>query len=210
MSIQKNILCPTINPNQGESYKERILQNTRIKEDLSHNETSSKPSRCCLKHVRIVWLTDDFRHHHFRLFTTVIFLCVILLICFFLLVQRKFAFWGVPATTSSVQTKPKMSSSGLDLESQQHTVLLIPRNSPRERWRHGFSLSLQERNLIHKADDNGSLAFLRSVSVSTSTSYYSTVTSLDDDIEEAISSSSLYLLPYGSIYLLYIWVYTHE
>ena len=30
-----------LNPNQGESYKERTLQNTQLKKDLSYKETSS-------------------------------------------------------------------------------------------------------------------------------------------------------------------------
>ena len=34
-------LHPTINPNQEDSYKERIPQNTRIKENLSYKEISS-------------------------------------------------------------------------------------------------------------------------------------------------------------------------
>nr|XP_023887495.1 putative calcium-transporting ATPase 13, plasma membrane-type isoform X2 [Quercus suber]POE67329.1 calcium-transporting atpase 12, plasma membrane-type [Quercus suber] len=74
-----------------------------------------------------------------------------------------------------------LTSSGLDLESQQ-TGLLTPRNPPRERWRTVF-LRLHERNLIHIADDNGSLAFLRSLSLCTS--YYSAPTSFDDDTREA-------------------------
>ncbi|XP_030969370.1 putative calcium-transporting ATPase 13, plasma membrane-type isoform X2 [Quercus lobata] len=74
-----------------------------------------------------------------------------------------------------------LTGSGLDLESQQ-TVLLTPRNPPRERWRAVF-LRLHERNLIHTADDRGSLAFLRSLS--SRTSYYSTFTSFDDDTREA-------------------------
>uniref|UniRef100_A0A7N2LT81 Cation-transporting P-type ATPase C-terminal domain-containing protein n=1 Tax=Quercus lobata TaxID=97700 RepID=A0A7N2LT81_QUELO len=75
-----------------------------------------------------------------------------------------------------------LTSSGLDLESQQ-TVLLTPRNPPRERWRRAVFLSLHERNLIHRADDRGSLAFLRSLS--SCTSYYSAFTSFDDDTREA-------------------------
>ncbi|KAL0012129.1 hypothetical protein SO802_007237 [Lithocarpus litseifolius] len=74
-----------------------------------------------------------------------------------------------------------LTSSGLDLESQQ-TVLLTPRNPPRERWRTLF-LSLHERNLIHRANDNRSLAFLRSLS--SCTSYYSAFTSFNDDTREA-------------------------
>ena len=81
-----------------------------------------------------------------------------------------------------------LTSSGLDLESQ-HTVLLMPRNPPRESWHEGF-LSLHEQNLIHRADDRGSLAFLRSLS--SRTSYYSTFTSFDDDTREAVSSSSIF------------------
>ena len=82
-----------------------------------------------------------------------------------------------------------LTSSGLDLESQQ-TVLLTPRNPPRERWRRAVFLSLHERNLIHRADDRGSLAFLRSLS--SRTSYYSAFTSFDDDTREAVSSSSIF------------------
>lgn len=81
-----------------------------------------------------------------------------------------------------------LTSSGLDLESQQ-TGLLTPRNPPRERWRTVF-LSFQERNLIHRADDNGSLAFLRSLSLCTS--YYSACSSFGDDRREAVSSSSTF------------------
>ena len=66
-----------------------------------------------------------------------------------------------------------LTSSGLDLESQQ-TVLLTPRNLPRERCRAVF-LRLHERNLIHRADYKGSFVFLRSLS--SRTSYYSTFTS---------------------------------
>ena len=90
-----------------------------------------------------------------------------------------------------------LTSSGLDLESQ-----LMPRNPPRESGHEGF-LSLHEQNLIHRADDRGSLAFLRSLSSRTSycspftsfrslssrTSYYSPCTSFDDDRREAVSSS---------------------
>ncbi|KAL0012132.1 hypothetical protein SO802_007240 [Lithocarpus litseifolius] len=72
-----------------------------------------------------------------------------------------------------------LTSSGLDLESQ----LLKPRNPPRERWRRAVFLSLHERNLIHRADDKGSLAFLRSLS--SCTSYYSAFTSFEDDTKEA-------------------------
>ncbi|KAL4628142.1 hypothetical protein ACB092_05G215000 [Castanea dentata] len=74
-----------------------------------------------------------------------------------------------------------LTNSGLDLESQQ-TALLTPINPPRERWRTLF-LSLHERNLIHRADDKGSLAFRRSLS--SCTSYYSAFTSFDDDTREA-------------------------
>ena len=83
-----------------------------------------------------------------------------------------------------------LTISGLDLESQQ-TVLLTPRNPPRERWRAVF-LRLHERNLIHRANDKGSLAFLRSLS--SRTSYYSTFTSFDDDTREAVSSSIFSLI----------------
>ena len=77
-----------------------------------------------------------------------------------------------------------LTSSGLDLESQ-----LMPRNPPRESGHEGF-LSLHEQNLIHRADDRGSLAFLRSLS--SRTSYYSAFTSFDDDTREAVSSSSIF------------------
>ena len=40
-------MCPTLNPNQEDSYKERILQDTRIKEVLSYKERFSKPRRRC-------------------------------------------------------------------------------------------------------------------------------------------------------------------
>jgi len=82
-----------------------------------------------------------------------------------------------------------LTCSGLDLESQQ-TVLLPPRNPPRERWRRAVFLSLHERNLRHRADDKGSLAFFRSLS--SRTSYYSAFTSFDDDTREAVSSSSIF------------------
>ena len=82
-----------------------------------------------------------------------------------------------------------LTSSGLDLESQQ-TVLLPPRNPPRERWRRAVFLSLHERNLRHRADDKGSLAFLSSLS--SRTSYYSAFTSFGDDTREAVSSSSIF------------------
>ncbi|GMY36682.1 calcium-transporting ATPase 12, plasma membrane-type-like [Fagus crenata] len=81
----------------------------------------------------------------------------------------------------------------LDLESQQ-TVLLKPTNSLRVRWR-AILLILQVRNKLRACiADKGSL----DRSVSSSTSYYSTITSLDDleadpqivEIVEIISDSS--------------------
>lgn len=81
-----------------------------------------------------------------------------------------------------------LTSSGLDLESQQ-TALLTPRNPPRERWRTVF-LRFQERNLIHRDDDKGSLAFPRSLS--SCTAYNSASTSFVDDTREAVSSSSIF------------------
>ena len=71
----------------------------------------------------------------------------------------------------------------LDLESQQ-TVLLKPTNSLGVRWR-AILLILQVRNKLRACiADKGSL----NRSVSSSTSYYSTINSLDD-LEEAVSSS---------------------
>ena len=40
-STYEYTLHPMINPNQEDSYKERILQNMRIKENLSHKEIPS-------------------------------------------------------------------------------------------------------------------------------------------------------------------------
>ena len=40
-STYEYTLHPTIDPNQEDSYKERILQNTQIKDNLSHKEISS-------------------------------------------------------------------------------------------------------------------------------------------------------------------------
>jgi len=41
IGTQGNILYPTLNPNQEDSYKERIPQDTRNKEFLSYKEISS-------------------------------------------------------------------------------------------------------------------------------------------------------------------------
>uniref|UniRef100_A0A2N9IIL7 Uncharacterized protein n=1 Tax=Fagus sylvatica TaxID=28930 RepID=A0A2N9IIL7_FAGSY len=71
------------------------------------------------------------------------------------------------------------SSGELDLESQR-TVLLKPKNSVRIRWR-AILLIIQVRNRLRAyIADKGSL----NRSVSSSTSYYSTIASLDD-LEEA-------------------------
>ena len=42
-----NILCPMVNPNQKDSYKERILQDTRVNEDLPYKKRPSSPRNEC-------------------------------------------------------------------------------------------------------------------------------------------------------------------
>ena len=42
-TLKRNILHPTINPNQQSFYMERIPQNTCTYEDLPHKETSFSP-----------------------------------------------------------------------------------------------------------------------------------------------------------------------
>ena len=51
--IQGNILHPTINPNQGNPYKERIPPITCIYEDLSYKERPSPPRNDCQLYATI-------------------------------------------------------------------------------------------------------------------------------------------------------------
>ena len=46
-------MCSMINPNQGDSYKERIPRDTHINEDLPYKERLSMPRNECQPYVTI-------------------------------------------------------------------------------------------------------------------------------------------------------------